>query len=361
MTPWQLAVSAERWRQRLVRGIGARLGGNGTVYVAERSDEYRRYWEEGARLVGAEFTPLTSRIWEVRRGDRRVRLANHVTPCDDPATRQLAGDKPFCLALAKAAGVPVPAHVVVTLTDLEPARHFLAAQRGPVVVKPARDSSSGLGVTTHVNTWPGVIRAAALASFYDQSILVERMIAGESCRLLFLDGRLIHAVRRRGVRVTGDGRSTIAQLIARVSPGLGPSDWNLVMTLGAANRRLDEVPREGEEVLVRSLPPATAETRELRTVYDETVTAACAPELVAELSGVLRRLGSEFAGIDLIANDLGRPLGASGGTFLEINTTPGIHHHYITPEDFAPTPVAKLVLEYLLGNRRGQGATHGLV
>ena len=90
--PWRLALRAERWRARIGRGLAARLGGNGTVYVHERVEEYRRYWEEGARLLGAELVPLTAAIWEIRKGDRRIRIANHATPCDDPATRQLAGD-----------------------------------------------------------------------------------------------------------------------------------------------------------------------------------------------------------------------------------------------------------------------------
>jgi hypothetical protein len=295
----------ERVRCRLAAALDRRLGRKRTVYVEERTEEYRRYWEEGAHHNGAELLALTEDIWEIRRGERRVRITKYLTPCDDPATRRLAGDKAYCYALAQSIGIPVPEHVVVDSEELSPARSFLARSGGPVVVKPARGSSSGLGVTTNIRSWPALIRAAALASLYCRTVIVERMIPGESCRLLFLAGRLIHAVRRRG-------------------------------------------------------QPATEETRELRTVYDETVTALCSPALVDELARLVHKMASEFAGIDLITNDLGRPLEESGGTFLEINTTPGIHHHYITPDDFAPNPVAKLVLAYLLGERRRQGVSHGL-
>lgn len=349
MNPWRLALRAERWRARIGRGLAARLGGNGTVYVHERADEYRRYWEDGARRVGAELVPLTPAIWEVRRGDRRVRIANHATPCDDPATRQLAGDKPWCHDLARRVGIPVPDYIVVGGSDLEPARAFFDVRKGPLVVKPARDTSSGLGVTTMVDRWSRLVRAVALASLYGREVMIERMVAGETCRLLFLDGRMIHAVRRRGLRVEGDGRRSLAEL---ASGAVSLGDANARFTLAASGRAWTDVPAAGESVLIRGLPPSTRRTRELRTVYDETVTASCSPDLVSELLPLLGALGTEFAGIDIITNDLGKPLRASGGTFLEINTTPGIHHHYITPDDFAVNPVANQVLAYLLGPGR---------
>jgi D-alanine-D-alanine ligase-like ATP-grasp enzyme len=159
-----------------------------------------------------------------------------------------------------------------------------------------------------VTTWPEFLRAAALASLYGEDILLERMMPGESCRLLFLDGRLIHAVRRRAME--------------RLAGGVFP-------------------------------------VAELRTVYDETVTHLCGEPLVAECARIVAALGSEFAGIDLICNDLGRSLAESGGTFLEINTTPGIHHHYIGSESHSANPVAKQVLAYLLRDPRRDGAHHG--
>jgi hypothetical protein len=49
-----------------------------------------------------------------------------------------------------------------------------------------------------------------------------------------------------------------------------------------------------------------------------------------------------------MTNDPARNLESSGGVFLEINTTPGIHHHYLTDRDQRERPVADAVLEALL-------------
>jgi cyanophycin synthetase len=333
--------------------VHARLGSRRTVYVTERLDEYRRYWEDGAASLGATFNPLTREVWEVRAGTRVVRLSNHITPCDDHATRILAGDKPYCYGLAMGLGVPVPDHVVFEVGDLVLAHRFFKGHDPPFVVKPAKDTASGLGISTGLSTWPAVVRAIALASFYGRTLLLERMVPGESCRLLYLDGELIHAVRRRGLRVTGDGQRTLAGLLEASGLGYLDNDDITSFTLAAFGWAVSGVPAKGEEVLVRGLPASTDERRELRTVYDENVTSLCAPGLASELGAVVRALGSEFAGIDIIANDLGRRLEESGGTFLEINTTPGIHHHYVAPRP--AEPVAKLVLAHLLqGHRNGR-------
>jgi cyanophycin synthetase len=87
-------------------------------------------------------------------------------------------------------------------------------------------------------------------------------------------------------------------------------------------------------------------------VYTETITERCSPLLLSELARIVHALGSRFAGVDIVATDVSRPLSETGGMFLEINTTPGIHHHYITQEDFAPNPVARQVLTHLLDGAR---------
>ena len=345
--PPALELRLRRLRHRVARTVRGIFGRRRTVYVDQRVDEYRAYWEEAARALGAEFVALSDVIWEVRRQGRRTRVSNYVTECDDPVTLLVAGDKSLCLRLAADAGLPVPRHVVVSLADLAPAYRFLAEVGGPCVVKPAADTSSGLGVTTGIWHRAQLRDAAALASLYDTRLLVEQMVVGESCRLLYLGGRFLHAVRRRGVRVRGDGVSTITQLLgaARVQV---ERDRLATHTLAAQGLTLASVPRAGVSVLVRGVPAVSDASRELRTVFDESVTDLCAPELVEQISGVVRAIGSELAGVDIVTMDLSALLHPGGGAFLEVNTTPGIHHHSVNDAG-GVNPVAVPVLAYLLG------------
>jgi len=171
------------------------------------------------------------------------------------------------------------------------------------------------------------------------------MVFGETCRLLYLGGRFIHAVRRRGARVTGDGRQSVRELLEQ--KGSPPDDVTIVPTLRAQSLLLDSVPRSGKEVVVGTLPPGERSRRELRTQYDEAITDIVADSLVEQTGAAVRALGTEFAGVDIITNDPTRDLKDTGGVFLEINTTPSIHHHYVTQGKETTRPVAVEVLEYL--------------
>jgi cyanophycin synthetase len=335
--------------------VRAALPGPRTVYVSERVGEYRAYWSEAAATLGATFRDIAPGIWEVRRGDNRTRLVNFITQCDDPVLLQLAGDKAFGYELARASGVPIPDHRVVTLGMVEEAAQFIRQVDGPVVVKPAAGSSSGLGVTTGVRTRRGLFSALALASLHGDRIIVERMVPGESYRILYLAGRPVHAVRRRGIRITGDGRRSVRELVAAAGHQAQLSDPMVPLTLATQGLSLTAVPQADKEVLARGLPGAAA-TRELRTVYDESVLDRCGPALLCEGLAVVRALGSELAGVDVITTDPAVSLRESGGAFIEINTTPGIHHHYVTEADRRSGAVAVEVLEHLLTRNGHAGA-----
>jgi cyanophycin synthetase len=201
----------------------------------------------------------------------------------------------------------------------------MSQQGGLFVVKPASGSSSGMGVSTHVRTRSDLGKAVALACLYGRQVVIERMVFGETCRLLYLGGRFIHAVRRRGARVTGDGRQSVRELLEQ--KGSPPDDVTIVPTLRAQSLLLDSVPRSGKEVVVG--------------------TDIVADSLVEQTGAAVRALGTEFAGVDIITNDPTRDLKDTGGVFLEINTTPSIHHHYVTQGKETTRPVAVEVLEYL--------------
>ncbi len=350
MTPVAPILRLRVLGARVARRLRSAFSGPRTPYVAERVAEYRGYWSEAATTLGATFEEIAPGMWEVGRKGRRTRIANFVTQCDDPVILRLAGDKPFCLDLATSVGVPVPEHRVVTLATLNDATRLLEETGFPVVVKPAEGSSSGLGVSTGVRTRRELVGAAALASLFGERILIERMVAGESYRLLYLGGELIHAVRRRGFRVGGDGRRTVAALLDGRRTHHDGRDLLVERTLSLQGLASSSVPPAGREVLVDGIPAESAGKAELRTIYDEAAVALCGPELVREGANVVRALGSEFAGVDVITTDPSVSLRASGGAFIEVNTTPGIHHHYVVQRG-SPVPVAVTVLTYLLDNK----------
>jgi cyanophycin synthetase len=194
-----------------------------------------------------------------------------------------------------------------------------------------------------------------LASLYGERILIECWTAGESYRLLFLDGEMIHASRRKGRRVVGDGQSTVRELLAKEPQSLSArpvsrqTRRDIAATLEAQNLTLESVPAAGRRVVVESARNRPATHTEVRTVFDEDATSEIGAALREEAARAVRVLGSRFAGVDVITVDPSLPLGRSGGVINEINSTPGLHHH-AKLDGVHGNPPAVRVLDRLLGS-----------
>ena len=344
----QAGLKLKRIVFRILRAARVHLGQNRTAHFEPAVEDYRRYWEGAAQILSAEFVPLADALWEVRLNGRRTRIMNRMVQLGDPVVNGVSGDKALCYRLAMEQGVPVPQYGVFRLEELSEAKKFLAQNPGVYVVKPVRESTASAGVTTHVRTERQLENAAVSVSLFAKEFLVERMIFGETCRLLWLDGELIHAVRQRGVRVTGDGCSTIARLLKQPGSGSVPFDLTTQMTLQAQGLSPETVPEDGREILVRSLRPGRDSSREWLTVHDDEITDLVCPAIIEDVRKVLGMIGNTIAGVDIITNDPTVSLRQSGGVLLEVNPGPSIHKHYINPEDHHSHPVAVKILSYLL-------------
>ncbi|MDX2055540.1 MAG: hypothetical protein SFV15_24265 [Polyangiaceae bacterium] len=335
-------LQAERLARRLQKQIRDLRG---TGYVYDRVDEYRALWRAVATAVHAEFLELGPDIWELRRGQQRLRLVGELLPIDHPVVLELAVRKPLVHRLLQAEGLPVPAHLAFDLNQLDAARSFLAKHALGCVIKPA-DGYGGQGVTLHV-TEPAQVRpAAVLASIHGQQLMIEEMIPGECFRLLVFDGRLVHTRRRTGLRLRADGHTRVETLLEQA--GI-PKDANCDFTLRAQKLDLSSVPAPGS-VLARGIPSAERVGPSLRTVYDYTVNHVH-PSLVKQVEQAAQVVGSRLLGVDVITTDIELPLAETRGAINEVNTTPGMHHHYDRGRELYPMPVIQIIERLLVESR----------
>ena len=329
------------------------LGLTKTVYVQERVGEYQAIWREGAEALGLRFIGLGQDYWEAR-DDRHViaRMRNHAVSLDDPVTLDLAGDKVMTYRLLAAAGLQVPRYTTATRETIGTIAEFMRDASGPFVVKPARGTASGLGITTYVAGFRQALTAAALAFAYCDEILIEEHLIGESYRLLYLDHELICVSRRLGVRVVGDGKSSLRELAKARFAECGSlsrrwqRDPDAQLTLARQQLVLDSVPGSGESILIRSAPADATGRRETRTVYTENVTEQFASGLIESGRAASLALGSVFCCVDIITARPGEPLSSGGGAINELNTTPGLHHHYGLDGPPIDPPLAARVLDF---------------
>ncbi|UCG61160.1 MAG: hypothetical protein JSV52_12650 [Candidatus Zixiibacteriota bacterium] len=329
-------------------------GSSGQTYVHDRVSEYRDIWHAVAEEIGADFSVLDDRVYEIARGDQKIRILNFLLPFDNPVTLEIAGMKPLVYRLLAENGLPVPPHEVFRLDGWQEAGELLKKHPMGVVVKPATGTSAGKGVTTHILTSKELRKAAILASLYCRELIVEAMIPGECYRLLVLDGKVVHAVRRTGPRLVGDGITNILDLIKLENEhrkerqeDLLDIDRDTTFTLGYQYLSLDSVPARGQNFLVKSVNDPVRKRVEVRTVYNETVTDIVSDSLKATAETVARLIGSRLVGVDMITTDPTVSLQESGGVVNEANTTPGMHHHYDISKEKYPLPAVQAVTSLL--------------
>lgn len=321
--------------------------------TASKQEFYARLWRGAAMKLGAEVFELGDGAAEIRLNGNATRVYNGSVMLDDPVTLKIAGNKPLVHQLLTQSGLPVPEHHVFTLASLEYAERFLE-HHAPSVVKPALDTGAGDGVAANVRTKRQLRRAAAAASLHSERLLIEKQIAGDAYRLLYLDGNLLHAVHRQPPTIIGDGSSTIRSLIDRENERRAASrdasvtrlhiDEDMNSTLSAQGFGPGSIPEVGRKVVVKTVVNDNAQRD------NNAVTNSIGRALREEGALAARTVGARLAAVDLITTNPNASLHDAGGAIIEVNTTPGLHHHYNVSNPSESADVACAILELLLLN-----------
>ncbi len=289
-------------------------------------------------------------------GCRQQRVWATVTGRTGALAVDLAGDKALTKHVLAGGGVPVPDGMVVETASA--AVREAEALGCPVAVKPV-GSNQGKGVTLNITDPAAVERAFAIAAAFDKRVLVEEFIPGRQYRLCVVNGKMMAAAERIPAYVLGDGVHSVNELVALVNrdPLRGDGherpltkiaiDPVAVMVLARQGLTPQAVPAAGRVVYIRE----NANLSTGGTAVD--VTDAVHPDnvLLAERAAAL--LGLDVAGVDVVAEDIGRPIRGNGGVVIEINAAPGIRmHHY--PTAGKARDVAAGIVDYLFP-RGGNG------
>jgi glutathione synthase/RimK-type ligase-like ATP-grasp enzyme len=331
------------------------------VAAARRRALSRNLWEEAARELGATLTePAPGRL-EIRRGSTATTVVGQTTRLNSGDSMRLAADKPGAYKRLAEAGLRIPEHESFEARDSSAARAFVARGPLPCVVKPAT-GTGGDGVTGNVRDAAELRRAVLAASRFAPRILIERQVPGDVFRLLVLDGEVIDVVQRLRPSITGDGHSTVEELIvaeyerrirADDNPGLKPFavDLDCLFSL-----------KHGGVALGNVLPAGA--TLEIRTVTnynrpsDNRTLADVSPELRADATAAAAALGLRLSGVDVVTPTPKTSLASAGGAVIDVNATPGLHHHTQVADPDSATRVAIPILRALLEPaERAQAAT----
>ncbi|MFA9275382.1 MAG: cyanophycin synthetase [Candidatus Aquirickettsiella gammari] len=263
----------------------------------------------------------------------------------------IASDKDMTKSLLKACGVPVPEGSLVR--SAEEAWEEAQDIGLPVAIKPY-DGNHGRGVTLNLREEAEVHAAYELASHKgdSKSVLVERYIIGNEHRLLVVGNELIAAAKGESLSVIGDGKSTIKELVAQqinVDPrrgetedfplGLVKPDESAEIILELKRQGMDamSIPAHDQNVLIQINGNVAID-----------VTDEVHPENARLVALATRIVGLDIAGIDLVCEDISRPLQEQRGAIIEVNASPGLLSH-LKPAVGKPRDIGAAIIKHLFG------------
>lgn len=264
----------------------------------------------------------------------------------------LCQEKPLTNQMLRTVGVPVPEGRAVTSAD--EAWQVAQAVGLPVVVKP-QAGNQGKGVSANLTTEEDVRSGYEIARKFGSGVLVEQYIRGKDYRLLVVNGTMVAAARRDPAMVTGDGRKTVRELVHEVNQDPRRRDGHsstltrirlddaAELVLQQQALTLDSVPELGQKVKLRencNLSTGGAATDVTDEVHLRNVR-------IAELAAQILRL--DVAGIDILCEDIRRPIREQGGAIVEVNAAPGLRMH-VHPTEGKSRDVGTPIIDMLYPN-----------
>ena len=320
----------------LRRKVDRKYLGPSTAAIVNAADDREipaiRLLDDG-NLVQLGYSAAMRRIWTAE------------TDQTSAIAETISRDKDLTKELISSVGVPVPeGREVDSADDAWEAAEDIGV---PVCVKPT-DGNHGRGVFIDLTTRDEVARAYAIAVDEGSGVLVERSIPGIEHRLLVVGGKLVAANRSDLITVTGDGKSTVQELIdsqVNTDPRRGTTELHPLSFIRidtAARIELerqgltgDGVPAEGREVLIQ---------RNANHAFD--CTDEVHPETAEQAALAARVVGLDIAGVDLVCQDISQPLAGQGGAIVEVNAGPSLLMH-IKPGIGQPRPVGQAIVNNL--------------
>jgi cyanophycin synthetase len=296
------------------------------------------------------FIRLTEgNLVQLGHGAAQRRIWTAETDSTSAIAESIASDKDLTKTLLQSCGVPVPEGSLVK--SAEEAWEEAQDIGLPVVVKPY-DGNHGRGVSLNLMTQADVVAAYHLAARKgdSKSVIVERFVTGNEHRLLVVGKHVVAAAKGEALWVIGNGTSNIIELVdeqINTDPRRGTNEdspLNAIAPQHGAEHILElerqgltaySIPLDGQKVLIQ--PNGNV-------AFD--VTDEVHPEVARVAALAARIVGLDIAGVDLVADDISRPLEEQRGAIIEVNASPGLLAH-LKPAEGKPRPIGTAIIANL--------------
>ncbi len=285
----------------------------------------------------------------ISKGIKTFFLHDAITPSQGGSNIRVVRDKYLSKIILDRNKIPTAPWVKVNRSTINQA----STLQFPVVIKPT-NLYGGMGVVVGVNSLEGIQDYLDANSQYSE-VLIEETLFGPDIRILIVQGKFFAAVSRVPPTLTGDGTSTVTQLLAVENQfrtqqkinqektgvykfDLDPirDDKEIDITLGLSGYSRESIFPAGEKVAVRR----NSNVSSGGTAID--VTDSIGTELRQQSELIAKAFGVTILGIDVMTTDPSKPLDykAKSGV-VEVNASPGIGLHLfpVSGESRNPVPL----------------------
>ncbi|MBI5220102.1 MAG: ATP-grasp domain-containing protein [Bacteroidia bacterium] len=247
-------------------------------------------------------------------------------------------------------GVPIPNRII---TDkVEDALAFFRKLKKPVVIKPAVGGYQGKRVSVNLKNEESVVNAFSWAAEFDEEVIVQQFVKGNTYRVLIIDFKFAAAVQLRAAHITGDGTTPIRTLIEKLNSEpvreIGDKgklskvevDEETLKILELKGYNPDTILTAGEVIHLKNsgnmkLGAESADVSENIHPYNKFV---C--ERISKI------LNLNVAGIDIISPDIATQVTENNACVIEVNAAPDFRMH-LNPTYGEPRKVQEQYVDML--------------
>jgi cyanophycin synthetase len=290
---------------------------------------------------------------------------------DSSFAKNIQQDKWATNKIIERMGLPLPKWDIVK--DKKDIDKLWDQYQKPIVIKPT-GLTGGNGVTVGIKTKEKAYQAFDYAKEkinekirknWQKKIMIQEQAEGDEngadYRLLVINGVLKACTKRIPAFVVGNGKNTIEELILKenkdprrdlTNPAhiLKPIEIDppLIQFLKKNGLILQSIPQKNQRVYVRNVASMS------RGGITEDFTDKVAPEIKTIVESIAATMHVFSLGLDIICNDISKPLTKENGAILEVNTMPESYLNFYPVIGQERTDALDYYIEQLLKDNQTQ-------
>lgn len=303
--------------------------------------------------ITVELLDRTNNFLRLTQGEvcHYVRQASK-TALDSYMTFLVMENKQVCKLVLHEAGLRVPSGVQVS-SAAEAIQYYPVLSAHSVVVKP---TTTNFGIGIHFLQYPfsegALVDLVQQGLQHDSTVIIEELFPGEEYRLLVIDDRVEAVCQRIPANVVGDGRSSIAELVAKKNDdprrGVGHKMPLEKIQLGSVELKILEEQGLSQSSILRAGQKVSLRLNSNISTGGDSIdrTDDVHPGYKRIAEAAARAVQSRITGIDIIIKDVSAPPRSDNHCIIEMNFNPTLYIHEL-PFSGMGRPVSDAVLRSL--------------